>query len=82
MFWSYRFRDLDQRKDASLVVKQILMYGDLPQWRWMMKQYGVRTIRSVLAKTYQTELRPSLVELCKTVFNVTPHARRVPHQRS
>lgn len=80
MFWSYRFSDLDREKDAQLVIKQILMYGDLPQWRWMMKHYGRRKIRSVLSKTYQTELRPSLVALSKTIFNVTPHARRVPHQ--
>ncbi|MBI4599656.1 hypothetical protein HY732_01920 [Candidatus Uhrbacteria bacterium] len=84
MFWSYPFRDLNKDEDASLIIKQILSYGDLFQWKWMMRQYGTRKIKGILSRTPKTAVRPSLVELSKTVFNVTsmPHARRVPHGRS
>ncbi|MBI2483902.1 hypothetical protein HYV71_01830 [Candidatus Uhrbacteria bacterium] len=84
MFWSYPFGDLNKDEDASLIIKQILSYGDLSQWKWMMRQYGTRKIKGLLSRTPETALRPSLVELSKTVFDVTsmPHARRVPHRRS
>ncbi|MBI4273023.1 hypothetical protein HY621_04195 [Candidatus Uhrbacteria bacterium] len=84
MFWSYPFRNLNKDEDASLIIKQILSYGDLSQWKWMMRQYGMRKIKRILSRTPETVFRSSLVEFSKTVFDVTsmPHARRVPHQRS
>lgn len=84
LFWSYPFRDIARDEDAFLIIKQILSHGNLSQWKWMMRQYGAKKIKGVLSKTPRTELRPSLVELSKTVFNVTsmPYARRVPHRRS
>lgn len=84
MFWSFRFPDIDPDKEAPLIIKQILAYGDLPEWRWMVKKYGRHKIKAVLSKTLQTELRPSLVELSKVAFNVRsmPYARGVPHARS
>lgn len=83
MFWSYRFSELDRKDDVTLIIKQLLSYGNLRHWQWLIKNYGLRKIRSVLSKTPQSELRPSLVELSMAVFTVEsmPHVRRVPHKK-
>lgn len=84
MFWSYRFADLDRDDDAQLIIKQLLSYGTLHHWRWMIREYGWKKISAVLSKTPESELRPSIVELSKVAFTISsmPHARRVPHTRS
>ena len=84
LFWSYRFRDLDIHEDTKLIIKQILLYGDLRQLRWMVKAYTKEKIRNILSRIPETELRPSSVEFAKTVFHITsmPHVRRVSHKRS
>lgn len=83
LFWSYRFRDLDRDKDSPLIVKQIVLYGNVRQWHWMIEQYGKRKIARILSHTPESELRPSSVELVKTVFNITsmPYVRRMPYTR-
>ena len=48
LFWSYRFEDLDSRKDEKTVMIQLMNYGTLAHWRWLIRQYGRGEIRQVL----------------------------------
>ena len=83
LFWSYRFCDLKQDKDAPLIVKQIVLHGDLRQLQWMIGRYSKQKIAHILSHTSESELRPSSVEFVKTAFNITsmPHVRCVPHTK-
>lgn len=80
-FWSYRFQDLDPHEDVELIIKQLVLFGNLPEWRWMIQRYGKRKIVGVLSRTPESELRPSSVELVKTVFDIhsMPYVRCLPH---
>lgn len=81
LFWSYRFEDLNEIADKNLIIRHIVLYGTLDQWRWMMRHYDMRKIKTVLSRTPVSALRPSSVELIKTAFNINTlsHVRRVPH---
>jgi hypothetical protein len=48
LFWSYRFEDLDSREHKKTVIVQVVNYGTLADWRWLVREYGAAEIRRVL----------------------------------
>lgn len=72
LFWSYDFETLSLEKNKKLVVKQILNYGDIDDWKWLVSVYGKGDIQNTISKIYESELRPASLKLAKLLFNSKP----------
>lgn len=44
LFWDVERESLDYEKDKSYIIKQVLEYGLLNDWRVLLKQYGLAVI--------------------------------------
>ena len=81
LFWSYRFEELDPSKDKKTVVIQLMNYGSLTHWRWLIGQYGRAEIRNILQSIPATEIKPRTRELASILFSIPAwnHALRGAH---
>ena len=81
LFWSYRFEDLDPRKDKKTVIVQLMNYGTLTHWRWLAYAYGTTEIRGVLESIPETEINPRTRPLASLFFSISNwrHAYRGRH---
>jgi hypothetical protein len=82
LFWSYRFDDLDPDKDKKTIIVQLLNYGTLAHWAWLIEQYGRRDIANVLEHLPASEIRLRTRLLASLFFPITSwrYAPRGPHQ--
>lgn len=55
--WSVKIEDLDLEEDKVYIINQILAYGGLEEWKWLLKAYSVKSIKDVFVnhpiKTYR-----------------------------
>lgn len=81
LFWSYRLEDLDPSKDQKTVVIQLINYGSLTDWRWLIRHYGQRGVRDVLQSIPMTEIKPRTRGLASILFSIPTwrHAHRGAH---
>jgi hypothetical protein len=81
LFWSYRFEDLDPRRDEKTIIVQLINYGSLTQWRWLVRQYGASEIRRILQSIPETEIKPRSQALASLLFSIPTwkHAHRGAH---
>jgi uncharacterized protein DUF6922 len=70
LFWSYRFDDLDLRRDEKTVIVQLLNYGSLADWRWLVKEYGAPEIRRVLQSIPASEIKSRTRALASLLFSI------------
>lgn len=77
-FWAYRFENLDLQKDEKTIIIQLVNYGSLTHWRWLVGKYGVEKIRQVLQSLPETEIKPRTRPLASLLFSIPTlnHARR------
>lgn len=82
LLWSYDFDELDPDRHKKTIISAVIRYGRLREWRWIIDHYGREEIKSVLAETPASSLRPSLKKLLELVFDITPsnHAPRGAHR--
>lgn len=74
LFWSYRFEDLDPQEHEKTVIVQLVDYGTLAHWRWLVREYGSAEIRRVLESIPATEINPRTRSLASLLFSI-PHWR-------
>ena len=81
LFWSYRFEELDARKDQKTVIIHLINYGSLTDWRWLVREYGVAEIRQVLQSIPETEIKRRTRALASLLFSIPTwrHAQRGAH---
>jgi hypothetical protein len=73
-FWSYRFEDLDPQDNKKTVIVQLVNYGTLAHWQWLVREYGIPEIRQVLQSIPATEINPRTRALATLLFSI-PHWR-------
>jgi hypothetical protein len=80
-FWSYRFGELDARKDEKTVITQLINYGSLTEWRWLIRQYGTAEVKRLLESIPATEIKPRSRALASLLFSIPNwrHAHRGAH---
>jgi hypothetical protein len=80
-FWSYRFEELESGKDEKTVIVQLINYGSLAHWRWLVRQYGIDEIRRVLQSIPATEIKPRTRTLASVLFSISTwrNAHRSAH---
>ncbi len=72
LFWSYEFSSLCLEKNKRLIVKQILNYGTIEDWRWLVKVYGKKTIQETITTLYESELNRRSLKLAQLLFKAKP----------
>jgi uncharacterized protein DUF6922 len=70
LFWSYRFEDFNPQKDKKLVLIQLINYGTLTHWRWLVAMYGKVGVRGTLESIPATEINPRTRILATILFLV------------
>ncbi len=58
-FWNCRFQDLDTSKHRKAIIEQIMEYGNLDAWRWMLRTYKEK----------------DMIETLKLTRMLSPHSR-------
>lgn len=77
-FWSYRFEELDAARDPKTIIVQLLNYGSLAEWRWLVHEYGLDGVKRVLESIPMTEIKPRTRALASILFSnpTWSHAQR------
>lgn len=75
-FWSYDFSKLDVESDRRLIVVNIINYGTLKDWRWLVKVYGKEEIKKIIRRTPTGEFRPPALKLISLLFSIKKYASR------
>ncbi len=70
LFWSENFENLELEKDKKKIIVNLINYGDLDHWRWLVKSYGQAEVRDLLSSITVTELRERVRPLAKILFKV------------
>jgi hypothetical protein len=80
-FWSYRFEALEAAKDEKTIIVQLINYGDLGHWRWLVREYGAAEVKRVLESIPATEIKPRTRALASVLFSISTwrHAYRGAH---
>lgn len=79
LLWSYDFSRINPKKDKKLIIINTINYGDLEQWRWLIRTYGKKEIKDILEHVPASEIRRHVHRLVSLIFNVEYHnASRSP----
>lgn len=69
-FWSYDFFSINPEKQPKTVIVNLINYGDLKHWRWLIDCYGKAKIRNILKEIPATEIRDRSRKLAGLLFNI------------
>ena len=77
LLWSLKWDAIDIDEDREDIIVSAINEGTLEHWRWIIKTYGKKTIRDVLAHRVTSEFHPESLNLARVVFSLPPlrHAR-------
>jgi len=70
LFWSYRFEALERVKDEKTIIVQLINYGDLGHWRWLVREYGTAEVKRVLQSIPATEIKPRTRVIASLIFSI------------
>jgi hypothetical protein len=68
--WSYEFERVDPERHKTIIIVNVINYGDLQHWQWLGRFYGRDTVRRVLSDIPVTEITPSVRRLTARLFGV------------
>jgi hypothetical protein len=69
LFWSYDFEALDTATMPKLIVSQVVQYGTMADWQWLITVYGKSEVEKILKEVPPATFRPKLQPLVQTVFS-------------
>lgn len=69
VLWSYDVSKLDLWRDRRTIIVNAINYGDLKQWRWLVKSYGAGEVKQVIANERSTALRHRARKLFLLLLN-------------
>jgi len=70
LFWGYDFNSIDFIENKKLIIINTLNYGDLKQWKWLVKIYGERSLKKTIESIPKSEFRKQVIPLIKLLFNI------------
>jgi len=70
LFWSYDFSRLDPVKHKRTIIVQVLNYGNLDQWRWLLGTYGRDALQDAVAGIQTTEFKIDALRLAPLLLGV------------
>jgi len=72
LFWSYDFDSLNLERDKRLVVKQVLSYGNIEDWKWLISKYGKAQIQEIISNCSESEFRSQNLKLIEILLEAKP----------
>ena len=70
LFWGYKFNLIDPEEDKRIIIVNTINYGDLSQWRWLVKTYGKERLRKIIRLIPESEFRKHILKLIKLLFKI------------
>jgi len=70
LFWGYDFNTIDPVQDKRIIIANALNYGNLKQWRWLIKLYGKAGLKQAIQLTPKSEFRKQVLKLIQLLFNI------------
>lgn len=70
LLWSYRFSEIDPEEHKKTIIVNVLNYGDLDQWRWLVKTYGKRQLKETIESLPASEFRKQVAILLSLLLRV------------
>ena len=70
LLWSYRFSEIDPEEHKKTIIVNVLNYGDLDQWRWLIKTYGRKQLKEILKSFPSSEFRKPVVILLSLLLGI------------
>jgi len=70
LFWWLDFSKIDPLKNKKLIIVQVLNYGDLKHWQWLVKTYGKNNLKREISKIPKSEFRKQVIPLIKLLFDI------------
>lgn len=64
-FWSSDINKLDINKHKSYIIHQILSWGSFREWKWLLANYPIKTIRKVFIEKPHKDYRPEVYHFVK-----------------
>lgn len=83
LMWSYKFERVDPAEHRHEIIVNVINYGDLVHWRWIVAHYGLNSVRHELTTMPITEIRQHVRRLVSLLFGISEdefkHASRGTH---
>ena len=70
LLWSYRFSEIDPEEHKKTIIVNVLNYGDLDQWRWLVKTYGKKQLKAIIESIPASEFRKHIVILLSLLLGI------------
>ena len=70
LFWSYRFSEIDPKEHKRTIIVNVLNYGDLYQWQWLIKTYGAKELKKDIESMPASEFRKPVVILLSLLLGI------------
>jgi hypothetical protein len=69
LFWSYDFEALETATMPKVIITQIVQYGTMADWQWLVEVYGKQEVQNILREIPEGTFRSKLQPLVHTVFS-------------
>lgn len=70
LFWSYKFSSVDPEENVKTVIVNTVNYGDWKQWKWLVKYYGAKRLKSLIENIPASEFRKDALRLISLLLNI------------
>lgn len=61
---------MSPEKDQRIIIVQILNYGKMRDWQWLVEMYGRENLKKAIADIPASEFSPRTIELLGLVFGI------------
>jgi hypothetical protein len=68
--WSYDLDKMNIKKDHSLIITQVLNYGNLRDVRWLMRTYPEKNIKKAVADPGRGVWLKPVLTFWTTIYNI------------
>src|SRR3989344_8039050 len=70
LLWSYHFSEINPKEHKKTIIVNVLKYGDLDQWRWLVKTYGKKQLKKNIESLPASEFRKPVVTLLSLLLGI------------
>jgi len=70
IFWSYKITQQDVFRNPEEIITQVINYGNLDDWKWLKKAYGIKKLREIIANIPKSSFRPPALKLAQLIFKI------------
>ena len=68
ILWSRKIESLSLKRDQEYIIHQVLIYGTLADWKWLVKTYGFNKVKAVFVRKPLKIYPPMVFNFVKKVL--------------